>query len=339
MAKSRLKAIATAAVFLSAVTAVVTIGIRQDEILPGSPVASDEIRVHYIDVGQGDAVLIQSSDNAVLIDGGDAKTQKKFIAYLRSTGITSIDYVVATHPHTDHIGGLPSAVALFEVKDVLMLDSAYPSPSFNQLITVMKAKGVKYAMPSVGDTFAAGIIRFTVLAPAPKKFSDLNDMSIVVRMVYGETAFLFTGDAEGLSEREMLKGGLTLRSDVLKVGHHGSKSSTTSEFLNAVHPSVAVISCGKKNTYGLPDKEVLARIMMPERNITLYRTDEDGTVVISTDGRRITLPRKKEVSHVFHNRSYRKQYRGIDKHKYAGDIGTAQGRIARRREGRLVAVK
>jgi len=337
MAKPAFKAVATAAVLLSVITATVTISNRQEDIQPNSPLASNEIRVHYIDVGQGDATLIQSADNAVLIDGGDTKTQKKFINYLRSTGITSIDYVIATHPHDDHIGGLPQVIQQFTVKDILMLDTVIPSSSFKQLVTVMEAKGIKFAQPTVGDTFTAGIIKFTALAPV-KKFKDLNNRSIVVRMVYGETAFLFTGDAEALSEREMLKGERTLRSDVLKAGHHGSGSSTTSEFLDAVHPSVVVISCGKKNTYGFPAEKVLTNIMRPDRNITLLRTDEDGTVVISTDGQKITLPRKKEVTHALGNRPYRKRYSRIDKYGHARNTGSAQERFAQRRERGTVIV-
>jgi competence protein ComEC len=331
------KGVTTAIVLLSVITAV-TISVRQEEIQPNSPLTGDEIRVHYIDVGQGDATLIQSADNAVLIDGGDIKTRKTLVNYLRSTGITSIDYVIATHPHIDHIGGLPLVVEQFAIKDILMLDTV-TSTSLAPLIGAMETKGIKYTTPAVGDTFAAGIIKFTVLAPA-KKFKDLNDMSIVVRMVYGETAFLFTGDAEALSEREMLKGELTLRSDVLKAGHHGSGTSSTPEFLDAVRPSVVVISCGKKNTYGFPAEKVLTNLMRPDRNIILFRTDEDGTVIISTDGKGITLPSpsKKEVTHVLGNRPYRKRYSRIGKHGYAGNTGSAQERAAQRRERGSVTV-
>ena len=256
-----------------------------------APVAPDEIRVHYIDVGQGDAVLIQSARNAVLIDGGDAKAQQTLLDYLRSAGVKDIDYVIATHPHADHIGGLPKAVKQFGVKSVIMPDAMHTSATFEKLLAAIEKKGLRITVPKVGDAFSAGIIKFTVLAPG-KKFKDLNNMSIVVRMVYGETSFLFTGDAEDKSENQMLKTGLPLRSDVLKVGHHGSRTSTTDDFLDAVAPSVAVVSCGKDNTYNHPNKETLAKLAKPERKITLFRTDRDGTVVITTDGRKITPPVK-----------------------------------------------
>ena len=256
-----------------------------------APIAPNEIRVQYIDVGQGDAILIQSAQNAVLIDGGDAKAQRTLLDYLRSAGIKDLDYVIATHPHADHISGLPKVIKQFGVKAVVMPDAAHSSGTFEKLLVAIEKKGLKITVPKVGDSFAAGIIKFTVLAPG-KKFKDLNNMSIVVRMVYGETSFLFTGDAEDKSENQMLKTGLPLRSDVLKVGHHGSRTSTTDDFLDAVAPSVAVVSCGKDNTYNHPNKETLAKLAKPERKITLFRTDRDGTVVITTDGRKITPPVK-----------------------------------------------
>jgi beta-lactamase superfamily II metal-dependent hydrolase len=255
-----------------------------------APIAPDEIRVHCIDVGQGDAILIQSAQNAVLIDGGDTKAQAALLNYLQSAGITDLDYVIATHPHADHIGGLPTAIRRFGVKGVIMPDAAHTSGTFEKLISAMEKKGIRVTVPKVGDAFAAGIIKFTVLAPG-KKFKDLNNMSVAVRLAHGETAFLFTGDAEEKSEREMLKSRQPLRADVLKVGHHGSRSSTTAEFLDAVSPSVAVISCGGGNSYDHPHAETLSKLDRPERNITVFRTDRDGTVVITTDGRKVTLPR------------------------------------------------
>jgi beta-lactamase superfamily II metal-dependent hydrolase len=256
-----------------------------------APLAPNEIRVHCIDVGQGDAILIQSAQNAVLIDGGDAKAQTALVGYLRAAGVTDIDYVLATHPHSDHIGGLPRTVREFNVKGVIMPDAVHTSATFEKLIAAIEKKGIGITVPKAGDSFAAGLIRFTVLAPG-RKFKELNNMSVAVRVVHGETAFLFTGDAEKQSEHEMLKSSQPLRADVLKAGHHGSRSSTTAEFLDAVRPRAVVISCGKGNSYGHPHAETMEKLREKGRNIKLFRTDEDGTVVISTDGRTVTLPDK-----------------------------------------------
>jgi len=251
-------------------------------------IGENEIWVHFIDLGQADGVLLQSRQNAVLIDGGELKTRDTLINYLRSTGITSLDYVVATHPHSDHIGGLPPVIQQFDVKNVLMPDAIHTTATFENLLAAVEDKGLSVTVPAVGDTITAGIIRLIVLAPG-KEFKDLNNMSIVLRMLHGETAFLFTGDAEELSEKEMLGSGQNLRADVLKAGHHGSRTSTSADFLDAVRPATVVVMCGRGNSYGHPHKEFFERVGQPERKITIFRTDESGTIVMTTDGQGIKL--------------------------------------------------
>jgi len=260
-----------------------------EQVAAPALVAENEIRAHFIDLGQADGILIQSAQNAVLIDGGEYATRDTLVNYLRNAGITALDYVVATHPHSDHIGGLATIVEKFEVKNILMPDATNNTAVFEKLLTAIENKGISITVPSVGDKITAGIIEFTVLAPIGKDYKDLNNTSLVLRMVYGETAMLFTGDAETVSEKEMLKNGLSLRANVLKAGHHGSRSSTSAEFLNVVCPGTVVVSCGQQNSYGHPHKEFLELVSQPERNITLLRTDELGTIIIITDGQEVKL--------------------------------------------------
>jgi len=248
--------------------------------------AGNEVQVHFIDLGQADGILIRSAKNAVLIDGGEYKTRDILINYLKDAGITTLDYVVATHPHSDHIGGLAPVIRQFDVKEVIMPDATNNTRTFEHLLSAIEEKGLSITVPKVGDRISAGAIKLTVLAPA-KDFKDLNNASIVIRLEHGKTSFIFTGDAETPSEREMIASGLPLRSDVLKAGHHGSRTSTSGDFLDAVRPSIVVVTCAIGNSYGHPHKEFLERINQPGRNIALIRTDEEGTIILASDGREI----------------------------------------------------
>lgn len=246
----------------------------------------EEISVHFIDVGQADAILIQSANNAVLIDGGDNRTRDQLIRYLRSANVRTLDYVVATHPHADHIGGLPAVIRALPVRNVIMPNVIHTTRTFENLIEAIEQRNLMITVPSVGDTLRAGVIQLVVLAP-DREYRDLNNMSVVLRMIHGNTSFLFTGDAERESEAAMVAGNLTLQSNVLKVGHHGSRTSTTARFLDAVRPSIAVIMCGEGNRYNHPHDEIINRLNQPRRNITTLRTDRNGTIVITTDGANI----------------------------------------------------
>ena len=246
-----------------------------------------EVIVHFIDVGQGDATLIQTSGGTVLIDGGDRHATDDLMSYLRRLGINNITYVVATHPHSDHIGGLITVLNEINVENIMMPQVAHTTITFADFITAIEESGLAPYSPNINDTFSIGEAIFTVVAPNSSGYSSLNDYSIVLRMDYGDVSFLFTGDAESVSEYEMLQNNHNISVDVLQVGHHGSSTSTTHEFLEAVSPEIAVISVGANNRYGHPHASVINRLQSSE--VIIYRTDIHGTVVVSSDGNNIIV--------------------------------------------------
>ncbi|MCL2406015.1 MAG: MBL fold metallo-hydrolase [Defluviitaleaceae bacterium] len=255
-----------------------------DLLLPGD----NEIIVAFLDVGQGDSVLIRSRDHAVLIDGGDISRDAPVLMYLRRAGVSRLDYVIATHPHRDHIGGLIAVLNRVDVGRVLMPDVVHTTEVFVNFISVIENNHIPAHAPTPEESFRAGIIEFTVLAPAVGfAGNNVNDASIVLRLDHGETSFLFTGDAEANSEQAMLASGQDLRADVIKIGHHGSRTSTTDVFLSNVLPTAAVISVGGGNRFGHPHYEVLERLA--NHGIQVFRTDEMGTVIMATDGKRVVL--------------------------------------------------
>jgi len=272
-------------ILIAALTAILLIS-HTAEALPR--LAKNEIRIHFIDLGQADGILLQSTKNAVLIDGGEHKTQNTLINYLQNTGITVLDYIVATHPHSDHIGGLAAVIQQFDVKNILMPDVTHTTATFQSFLTAIENKNIPVTIPAVGDKITTGVIGLTVLAPA-QNFDNLNNASLVLRLTHGRTSFLFTGDAEVQSEIEMINSGLNLRSNVLKAGHHGSRTSTSFDFLDAVQPKIVVVTCGRKNSYGHPHREFLERINQPKRKITLLRTDEMGTIVMTANKRKMRI--------------------------------------------------
>ena len=246
-----------------------------------------EIRVHFIDVGQGDSILVQSSDHAVLIDAGPPAAGQNLVVYLEELGIRTLDYVVATHPHSDHIGGMSRVLDRFFVHELWMPDVSHNTATFEQFLDAIERNNLEITTVQAGDILSAGPIRMTAVSPNRSGYSNLNDYSIVLHMQYGRTSFLFTGDAEALSENEMIAAGWNLQANVLNVGHHGSRTSTTDSFLNAVYPQIAVISLAAGNQFNHPHPEVLERLA--QRGIEVLRTDELGTIVMSTDGDYIYL--------------------------------------------------
>jgi competence protein ComEC len=239
------------------------------------------VQVHYIDVGQGDSILIVSPEGKVmLIDGGVGGSPA--LEYLSIKGIDHIDLMVATHPHADHIGGLIDVLDALKVSEVVTNGQPTTTKTYeNFLDGIAKAKAV-YREMKRGDTLTLGSLTFDVLSPEGPGGDDLNEGSLVLRLAYGKVAFLFTGDAGYAAEAGMLAADEDVQAQILKVGHHGSSSASSPDFLAAVHPEVAVYSCGVGNSYGHPHAETIAAL--GQAGALIYGTDVNGTVVVTSDG-------------------------------------------------------
>jgi len=247
------------------------------------------LKVSYIDVGQADSILIQTPGGKnVLIDAGNNGDATTIVTYLKAQNISRLDYVIATHSHEDHIGSMDTIIKTFDIGQVVMPKESSNTQTFRDLMTAIANKGLKPIEAKAGVKLDMGSeIYAELLAPNSSGYQDINDYSAVLRLVYGKNSFLFTGDAETQSESEMLHLGSQLKVDVLKVGHHGSRTSSTAAFLKLVTPKYAVISVGKGNSYGHPTQEALGRL--GSVGATIYRTDESGTIVCESDGETITF--------------------------------------------------
>ena len=248
------------------------------------------IKIHFLDVGQGDSILITSSEGVILVDSSlkNSSVTKSICEYIQNLGIKEIDYFILTHPHADHIGGAPTIINTFKIKNVIMPDCAATTKIFEETLDAIEANNVNLLEAVSGDKYSVGSVDFKILAPNSSSYSEINDYSVVLRLSYGETSVMLTGDAEELSEKEILSrySAKELSSDLLKVGHHGSSSSSSVDFLKAVAPKYAIISLGKDNSYGHPHDEIITRLENME--IPYYRTDIDGTVVFISDGKSFT---------------------------------------------------
>lgn len=250
------------------------------------PVHTDGLAVHFIDVGQADCALLLCGDEAMLIDGGNVADSDLIYAYLQKYGINHLKYIVDTHAHEDHVGGLAGALNEATIDYAFAPVSEYDTKAFRDFVKYVRAQDKEITIPNPGDNFTLGEAAITVLAPL-EDYEDTNNTSIVLRVVYGETSFLFTGDAETESEYAMLNSGRNLQSTVLKVGHHGSSTSTCDDFLRAVNPEYAVISCETDNSYGHPHQETMVKLH--DAGIAVYRTDQQGTIIAQSDGHTVTF--------------------------------------------------
>ena len=248
--------------------------------------AQSNFSVHFIDVGQADAAVVLCDGRAMLIDGGNVADSDLVVAYLADQGVEELDYVVCTHAHEDHVGGLAGALSQYPAGEVLSPVTEYDSQAFGNFLKYTQEQGLSLTVPEPGDTWTVGTAAVTVLGPV-QDYDDTNNTSIVLRVDFGETSFLFTGDMERSAEEDLLESGAWLEADVLKVGHHGSDTSTSYPFLREVDPDYAVISVGENNDYGHPSEDTLSRLR--DDDVTVYRTDLQGDVVCTSDGTSLTF--------------------------------------------------
>ncbi len=282
------------------IIAVITAFTKSSDIIPeddasttngvaDAPVSNFE--VHYIDVGQGDCSLIICDGKTLLIDAGENGHETEVLNYLRSHNVDKLDYIIASHQHTDHIGGLPEVLDEIAVDNLIMprlTKAQTPTNStYREFLEAIKNSGANTIASKVGNVYNLGSATFEILGPVTDDAESLNSMSVVTKITYGANSFLFTGDAETDEEKEIIETGANLDCDVLKVGHHGSSTSSGDLFLTAVSPEICVIQCGENNDYGHPHKKIINRLSKYTDEI--YRTDICGDIVITSDGNNLDI--------------------------------------------------
>ena len=245
---------------------------------------NENFSVSFIDVGQADSVLIRNGNYNMLIDAGNNEDGEKLVNYFKSLGIEEFTYVFATHPHEDHIGGMDDIINNFKIDNYYMSNKLSTTKTFMDVLDALDGRNLKYTVPNKGDTLKLGDANIKVIYPGDDK-SNINDSSIVLKITYGKNSFLLTGDATSNVERKIYNE--DIKSDVLKVAHHGSSYSSTDVFLDKVKPYYAVISVGKNNIYNHPSNKTLEKLN--KRNIKVYRTDLDGTIVFISDGDNLSV--------------------------------------------------
>lgn len=254
----------------------------------------ESLIIHYIDVGQADCILLENEGRFLLIDGGNREDSQLVVSYLEQQGVQELDAVVCTHAHEDHVGGLPSVLAVYPTAAVYAPTNTYSSNIFDKFVYYTDQQGLEITIPQPGDSFTLGNVNLTVLGPV-KSYPDPNNTSIVIMAEFGSTRFLFTGDMEKEAENDMLDywgEQYNWNCDVLKSGHHGSSTSSSYRLIYETDPEYIVISVGKDNSYGHPHRETIA--LYKDAGIPAFRTDELGHVIVTSDGSTVSMTWEKQ---------------------------------------------
>lgn len=267
---------------------------QENEFADNSPAAGENLTVHFIDVGQGDSILLEYNGKTILVDAGERDKGSVVSAYLQEQSVSGIDYVVATHPHSDHIGGMDEVLNSFQVEH--FIDSGFPhtSRTYENMLTTIDQKNIPFEVAQEGEEIELNpAVDIEILNPGSEYSDDLNENSVVLKVSYGEVSFLLMGDAGLETEEKLMSANYDLDSDILKVGHHASRSGSGEAFISAVSPKISVIEVGSGNDYGHPHAEILERLQKASR---VYRTDLDGSIVITTDGSTYKITTQKNGS-------------------------------------------
>ena len=244
--------------------------------------------ITYLDVGQADSILIQNEGHNMLIDAGNNEDGPLLVQYFKEQNITKFDYLIATHPHEDHIGGMDDIINNFDVEKIYMPDVTTTTKTFLDVLEAIEKKNMTYDVPNINQNFTLGNTLFQVIYTGNDK-KNLNNSSIILKATFKNTSYLFTGDATSEVEKKILN--KDIQATVLKVGHHGSKYSTTTDFLNKVNPKYAIISVGKNNSYNHPNQVTINKL--EKKNIEIHRTDQEGSIFLKSDGKTINITSKK----------------------------------------------
>lgn len=281
----RIGIVTVAVVLLLAASVIAASAVNDSSATSQSATQTADMEVHFIDVGQGDATLIKCGGEAMLIDAGDDTKGTAIQNYLQKQGVKKLDYLVLTHPDSDHIGAAPVIITKFKIGKVFISNYEKDNSTYRKLMQALDEKRLSYATPKVGESYTLGSAKFTILAPNGE-YQSPNNASIALLLENGDNRFLFSGDAEEEAEADILGNGISVLADVYQVGHHGSRTSSSKEFLEAIRPSWAIISCAEGNSYGHPHAKTLNELR--SMGVKVFRTDEQGSIVAYCDGAEIT---------------------------------------------------